>query len=505
MTRSHMPFAEHSEEESTAFVLVAHGPAVPASEVEQVEKDALEVRVLWERALLSTHYLESEGAIVIGDHEDSIARIPEVALGQAALEVVRSTASGFVVHIPGAIVARVERGATEGDVAGPRDWETSRGDRIEMAFGSFRLEIVHGRAGRRVPRMTLGDRLRQSATLQVAGAALLHTALFGAFAYYTPALIGDDDASASGRSDQIWLMRQYLGAAAERERDRIDQPSQAENAPGANDPSGGARAAGVEGTMGKDGAPITHKRWGKFGPADNLATALGPRASTLQRGFEMIGVVAQSAGDPDAPSAPWGRLDALGSDPLSALGGMWGPTIGETAGVGGLGLTGTGDGGDGRSEWVGLNLDDFGDRLGHGLGKPGSGTGPGGIGGTRSCPGCQLPGHIAKGPSMRAGETTLKGGHVPPEVIQRIVHDNFGRFRNCYEAGLRGNPSLEGRVVTRFAIDRRGTVTMAQDGGSSLPNPNVVECVVRSFYSLSFPEHDGGIVTVVYPLALRPE
>jgi hypothetical protein len=46
---------------------------------------------------------------------------------------------------------------------------------------------------------------------------------------------------------------------------------------------------------------------------------------------------------------------------------------------------------------------------------------------------------------------------------------------------------------------------MAQDGGSSLPNTNVVECVVRSFYSLSFPEHEGGIVTVVYPLALRPE
>ena len=65
--------------------------------------------------------------------------------------------------------------------------------------------------------------------------------------------------------------------------------------------------------------------------------------------------------------------------------------------------------------------------------------------------------------------------------------------------------SLEGRVVTRFVIDRQGVVTAAQDGGSSLANPNVVACVVRSFYSLTFPEHEGGIVTVVYPLALRPE
>jgi hypothetical protein len=505
MTRSlHTPFSEHADEESTAFVLVAHGPAVQTNEVEEIETDALEVRVFWERSLLSTHYLESEGAIVIGDHEDSIARIPEIALGRAALEVVRTTAIGFVVQVPRGTVARVERGETDGDVAGPREWETSRGDRIEMAFGSFRLELVHGCAGRRVPRMSVGERLRQSATLQVVGAALLHTALFGAFAYYTPALFGEDDASAAGRSDQIWLMRQYLGAAAERERDRIDQP-QVESPPGASDPSGGSRASGPEGTMGKEGAPVTHKRWGKFGPTDNSAPALGPRGSTLPQGFEMIGVVAQSAGDPDAPSAPWGRLDALGSDPMSALGGMWGATIGETAGVGGLGLTGTGQGGDGHSEWVGLDLNDLGGRLVHGWGIPGGGNGPGGIGRGGSCPGCQLTGHVTKGPSMRPGETTLKGGHMPPEVIQRIVHDNFGRFRNCYEAGLRGNPSLEGRVVTRFAIDRRGAVTTAQDGGSSLPNTNVVECVVRSFYSLSFPEHEGGIVTVVYPLALRPE
>ena len=89
--------------------------------------------------------------------------------------------------------------------------------------------------------------------------------------------------------------------------------------------------------------------------------------------------------------------------------------------------------------------------------------------------------------------------------IQRVVRDNFGRFRGCYEAGLRDNPALEGRVITRFAIDRQGVVTMVQDGGSTLPNPGVVACVLRSFYSLSFPEHQGGIVTVVYPLALRPD
>jgi len=41
-------------------------------------------------------------------------------------------------------------------------------------------------------------------------------------------------------------------------------------------------------------------------------------------------------------------------------------------------------------------------------------------------------------------------GRLPPEVIQRIVRQNFGRFRNCYESSLRTNPSLTGRVAVKF-------------------------------------------------------
>jgi hypothetical protein len=96
-------------------------------------------------------------------------------------------------------------------------------------------------------------------------------------------------------------------------------------------------------------------------------------------------------------------------------------------------------------------------------------------------------------------------GHIPAEVIQRIVRQNFGRFRSCYESGLRDNPTLAGRVVTRFTVSREGTVTSSAHGGGDLPNATVTSCVTRAFYGLTFPEHDGGIVTVVYPLAFSPE
>lgn len=91
-------------------------------------------------------------------------------------------------------------------------------------------------------------------------------------------------------------------------------------------------------------------------------------------------------------------------------------------------------------------------------------------------------------------------GRVPPDVIQRVVRDNFGRFQVCYDAGQQRHPGLEGRVAVKFVIDRRGSVALAADAGSDLPDPDVVSCVVRAFDSLTFPESKDSAVTVVYPI-----
>ena len=64
--------------------------------------------------------------------------------------------------------------------------------------------------------------------------------------------------------------------------------------------------------------------------------------------------------------------------------------------------------------------------------------------------------------------------------------------------------SLSGRVSVKFDIDRSGAVSTAQDGGSELPDQGVISCVVRGFGNLSFPQPEGGIVTVVYPIIFNP-
>jgi hypothetical protein len=112
-------------------------------------------------------------------------------------------------------------------------------------------------------------------------------------------------------------------------------------------------------------------------------------------------------------------------------------------------------------------------------------------------------GHSVKPPSVRMG-MTMVSGRLPPEAVQRVIRQRFGRFRGCYQRGLLRDAGLTGRVVVRFVIDRDGAVPAAVDGGSDLPDPEVIACVLSEFGGLTFTQPEGGIVTVIYPLVFSP-
>ena len=111
--------------------------------------------------------------------------------------------------------------------------------------------------------------------------------------------------------------------------------------------------------------------------------------------------------------------------------------------------------------------------------------------------------HKPGSPRLRAGGETAVAGRLPPEVIQRIIRSNYGRFRGCYESALRTNPNLQGRIAVSFMIGRSGTV-QAVSGGGDLPDGGVISCVTQAFYGLSFPAPEGGVVRVTYPILFSP-
>ncbi len=127
-----------------------------------------------------------------------------------------------------------------------------------------------------------------------------------------------------------------------------------------------------------------------------------------------------------------------------------------------------------------------------------------GTGGLNNAPQRSAPRAAGKGaPLVRQGPTTVNG-KLPAEVVGRILRQNVGRVRMCYEVGRTKNAKLEGRVNVRFVIDGAGNVPNVTDGGSDLPDANVARCVQRAYTALQFPQPESGVVTVVTSLMFSP-
>ena len=244
--------------------------------------------------------------------------------------------------------------------------------------------------------------------------------------------------------------------------------------PSAEDQAGageGARARGDEGTM---SVPI--------GEADG------------QQEYGMIGLLNSGAAADGGSLASIFGSDGLGQD--AALGAIWGDSIGDSFGSGGLGLTGTGGSG-GTGGTIGIGSVGV---IGHGAGTGGGYGVGGGLGSIQD----RGTGKRVAPPKIRAGAANVQG-KLAPEVIRRIVRQNFGRFRLCYEKGLMHNPKLAGRIAVSFVIDKHGSIGRVADAGSTLKDPQPKACVLRAFLGLSFPEPEGGgTVVVTYPFTFQP-
>ncbi len=495
-----------------SYLMIKSAPAVSLDDVE-VHLPSVEVVVSWGTNVLHVTHLTPPRSFYLGEEFGEKTAcdylVPRELLGaaRAALVLVRGS-SAYLQILPGtsgeidlpgegriALAALIAGGRVESstELAGAYLFELRQGvhARIELAGSALVFEVSAVNAGKPVP-VGIWSTFEPAAYLFAGLSFLLHMGIVASLAFFMPTMRGDDSESID--RDQMLMMQHLLNAAAERELEQREAEQVADNAD--NKEGGtGTRAKGEEGSMGNPNTKDTGKKFAIQGPQDNVDPHVARQAALREAAeFGMIGLLnVGGGGDPNAPVAPWGREDSLGNDPLSARGNMWGDAIGDAFGAGGFGLSGVGEGGGGRGEGIGLgNIGTIGHGSGRGSGQ-GFGSGHGRLGGA----------HQSRGPTIRQGATQVNG-RLPPEVIQRIVRQNFGRFRLCYEGGLRTNPNLQGRVAVKFVIDRSGSVATASDGGSELADKSVVQCVVRGFSNLSFPQPEGGIVTVTYPITFSP-
>ncbi len=492
------------------YTLVKSAPDVPADEVEQTNVQAVEVMVLWGTNVLHVSHLTPPRSFYVGEERSknlgcdffipaeslSVARMPVVVGNASGVSVVLPQGAKGFIEIPGQARMTLDearqRAQPCAELSGAQQLALPGGAKARIELGEFVFQIGVVNAGKRVPGGILVG-LEVAVLMYFALSFFTVGGFIAALAFFVPPMGLLDD---EGRDkEQAFLMAQMLKAKSERE-EQEKETEQVTEADADNKEGGtGTRAKGEEGSMGKQTSKDTNKRYAVQGPKDNPDPHIARQAALREATeFGLIGLLnTGAAGDPNAPTAEWGRDTSLGNAEVSAMGNMWGDEIGDAYGAGGLGLSGIGEGGGGRGEGIGLgSIGTIGHGAGTGSGQ-GFGSGHGRLGGS----------HTTRAPKVRMGATQVSG-RLPPEVIQRIVRQNYGRFRMCYENGLRSNPNLQGGVTVRFVIGRDGAVSNVSNGGSDLPDSGVVNCVVRAYYGLSFPQPEGGIVTVVYPIQFSP-
>jgi TonB family protein len=257
----------------------------------------------------------------------------------------------------------------------------------------------------------------------------------------------------------------------------------------------GTRHKGEEGLFGLYGGQAHERTSGFAEEHARNAGVLGTLKSSDDSQLDAFArsIQAQEARRNGPPS--FGRDSALGNDPRDVLGGLIGNQVGESYGVGGLGLVGTGAAGGGTAEGT-IGLGNLG-TIGKGGGDAGNGSGYGrGAGG--------LGGRRARAPDVIPGVAQVRGS-LDKEIIRRIIRRHINEVKYCYEQGLVKKPALAGRIMVQFTISASGQVIAALLQNSTVGDQRVENCTVQAVRRWEFPQPlNGGIVIVSYPFVLTP-
>jgi len=121
--------------------------------------------------------------------------------------------------------------------------------------------------------------------------------------------------------------------------------------------------------------------------------------------------------------------------------------------------------------------------------------------------GGERAGHGNGGAKPREVKLDLKGSSgdftgLSKDEVDRVIKQNAGKFRACYQAALNRDPTLSGKVTVRFVIKDeggRGVVKRVSidRGGTNIGSASVEDCVKGKVQGLTFPAKGGAIVN--YP------
>ncbi|MEO7036670.1 MAG: AgmX/PglI C-terminal domain-containing protein [Polyangiaceae bacterium] len=453
----------------------------------------LRTAAVWGTTVLSVQNLDTGQSLKIGDGEGAVVAKPDGS--QIADFPVRAVGTGWELDARGATGGELQlRGRRENPAELGRSGAPIpivAGDHGLVQYGNFAVFFQFSRGA---PVIAQRNRVDWALALSVVFAFI---AVLGALALIWaltgPAPIPKPlELTTQQELELQFNLKEEPTPPATPDTGKEEDKGSGIKDPGATDKKeqgGGKKIAGAEGKLGRNGKEDHTKQTGEIraglgGMSEALSSDVGDDVKktlgTISSVADALGglrsdniVLGSGSGTGLKGSGNRGGGDAPGGVPFGSgtLDTGWGPGKGGgygsgSGGPGGRGLGGNGKGGLGSGE--------------------GSGNGTGG------------------GEHKVAGKDAAPSGQgLTPQQIMRVVMSRMGAFQACYEIASAHDPTLKGSVGVSFSISPGGSVSSANVGNSSLNNPRVEGCILRTFNRLQFPTADKA-TGASFPFVFRP-
>ncbi len=94
-----------------------------------------------------------------------------------------------------------------------------------------------------------------------------------------------------------------------------------------------------------------------------------------------------------------------------------------------------------------------------------------------------------------AAGSSVATASLDKDLIRGRIRTRNAEYRACYEAALKKDPKLEGKVVVTFVVEKDGKVSTVKSEGM----PAIDACIARAIAKIRFPSNTRGSITVNYP------
>jgi len=442
----------------------------------------LELRLRWGDQILGEQYLPPghKGAVTVGSSPHATFDVGEVSLPVDPFEVVKGDGHNFVLRFGGKMGGEFERKGQVMALSRTPEQGVAQRDGEAYAIPLDASDVARVQVGRLVLDVcfqSVPDKVAVPWSQRVDWTALnifllvFFLGAVGLVATLNRAAAGDEYADELSANNAV-LTKLLIKPPEVQKNPLIQQLNQAKEA-GAQ---GTAAFKGEEGKSGRRNAPERNTK--------SAPKAIDPNSKDQAR---LIAQKIFGGKGPNGVATLFGT-NGLGGALQAALGGIKGTTVGDAGGVLGMGLKGSGGGGGGTGNTLGIGS----------VGTKGVAGGQGSYG-----TGVGLGGKKSADIAIAASEPEITGS-IDRELIRRVVRSHLDQLKYCYEVQLTKNPKLSGKVAVKWVVTEQGTVSSSVVIQTTTGNNELDTCVAGRVLTWVFPKPKGGGVAVVtYPFVFK--